>query len=53
MRIAVASVNTGNERRDNHLRTADFFAADEHPQHERAGRAGCVGQRGRLYRRAA
>ena len=30
-RIAVASVNTGNERRDNHLRTADFFAADEHP----------------------
>lgn len=31
VRIAVASVNTGNERRDNHLRTADFFAADEHP----------------------
>ncbi len=30
-RIAVASVNTGNERRDNHLRTADFFAADEYP----------------------
>ena len=30
-RIAVASVNSGNKRRDNHLRTADFFAADEHP----------------------
>jgi len=30
-RIAVASVNTGSERRDNHLRTPDFFAADEHP----------------------
>jgi polyisoprenoid-binding protein YceI len=30
-RIAVASVNTGNERRDNHLRTADFFAADDYP----------------------
>jgi len=30
-RIAVASVSTGNERRDQHLRTADFFAADEHP----------------------
>ena len=30
-RIAVATVNTGNERRDNHLRTEDFFAADEHP----------------------
>lgn len=31
VRIAVASVNTGNEKRDNHLRTADFFAAEEHP----------------------
>ncbi len=31
VRIAVASVNSGNQRRDNHLRTADFFAADEHP----------------------
>lgn len=30
-RIAVASVNTGNEQRDDHLRTADFFAAEEHP----------------------
>jgi polyisoprenoid-binding protein YceI len=31
VRIAVASVNTGNEQRDDHLRTAAFFAADEHP----------------------
>jgi len=30
-RIAVASVNTGNERRNEHLRTPDFFAAEEHP----------------------
>ncbi len=30
-RIAVASVNTGNERRDDHLRTPDFFAAEQHP----------------------
>jgi polyisoprenoid-binding protein YceI len=30
-RIKVASVNTGNEKRDNHLRTADWFEADSHP----------------------
>jgi polyisoprenoid-binding protein YceI len=30
-RIAVASVNTNNERRDNHLRTPDFFEAEAHP----------------------
>lgn len=30
-RIAVASVNTGNEKRDNHLRSADWFEADAHP----------------------
>jgi len=30
-RIAVASVDTGNERRDDHLRSPDFFAAEEHP----------------------
>jgi len=27
----VASVNTGNERRDGHLRSADWFEADRHP----------------------
>lgn len=30
--IDVASVNTGQEARDNHLRTSDFFLAEEHPQ---------------------
>jgi polyisoprenoid-binding protein YceI len=30
--IDVASVNTGQEARDNHLRSSDFFLADEHPQ---------------------
>jgi polyisoprenoid-binding protein YceI len=30
-RIAVASVNTNNERRDAHLMSADFFEAEAHP----------------------
>ncbi|MDH3255172.1 MAG: YceI family protein [Acidobacteriota bacterium] len=30
-RIKVASINTGNERRDNHLRTADWFEVDTYP----------------------
>ncbi len=30
-RIRVASVNTGNQKRDDHLRTADWFEADTHP----------------------
>jgi polyisoprenoid-binding protein YceI len=30
--IDVASVNTGQEARDNHLRTSDFFLVEEHPQ---------------------
>ncbi len=29
--IAPASVHTGNEMRDNHLRTKDFFDVDEYP----------------------
>ena len=29
--VQVASIDTENERRDNHLRSADFFAADEFP----------------------
>ena len=31
VRIAVISVNTGNSQRDEHLRTPDFFAAEQHP----------------------
>jgi polyisoprenoid-binding protein YceI len=31
LRIAVASLDTGNATRDNHLRSADFFDASEHP----------------------
>ena len=30
--IQMASVDTGNEDRDNHLRNADFFDADQFPQ---------------------
>jgi polyisoprenoid-binding protein YceI len=29
--IDAASIDTDNERRDNHLRSADFFAADSYP----------------------
>ena len=30
-KIAVASIDTGNEQRDNHLRSADWFEAEAHP----------------------
>ena len=30
--LDAASLNTGNKQRDKHLRSTDFFAADEHPQ---------------------
>lgn len=30
--IQVSSINTGNEQRDGHLRTNDFFDATNHPQ---------------------
>ncbi len=32
LRVQMASVDTGNERRDGHLRSADFFSAKEHPE---------------------
>lgn len=30
--IQATSVNTGNEDRDNHVRTADFFAVEQYPE---------------------
>ncbi len=30
-KIAIASIDTGNERRDGHLRSGDFFEAEQHP----------------------
>ena len=31
-RVKVASVNTNDEKRDEHLRTSDFFDAENHPE---------------------
>lgn len=31
LEIDAASVDTGNEQRDDHIRTADFFEVDKHP----------------------
>ena len=30
--VALASIDTGNEGRDEHLRSADFFEVDQHPE---------------------
>jgi polyisoprenoid-binding protein YceI len=30
--VELSSIDTGNEMRDNHLRSADFFEADKHPK---------------------
>jgi polyisoprenoid-binding protein YceI len=32
LRIDASSVDTGNRLRDRHLRSSDFFAADDHPE---------------------
>lgn len=32
LRIKAASIDTNNERRDNHLRSADFFHVEQHPE---------------------
>ena len=32
LKIDAASVDTGNKQRDKHLRSADFFGAEEHPR---------------------
>ena len=32
LELGASSVDTGNTRRDRHLRSADFLAADEHPR---------------------
>ena len=29
--VQMASINTGNERRDNHIRSSDFFEVEKHP----------------------
>ncbi|MHB8452772.1 MAG: YceI family protein [Mycobacteriales bacterium] len=30
--VDLSSIDTGNEQRDNHLRSADFFSAEDHPK---------------------
>jgi polyisoprenoid-binding protein YceI len=47
--IDMASVDSGSEARDEHLRSADFFDAEHHPTATFSGRAaGWQGARGRL-----
>jgi polyisoprenoid-binding protein YceI len=50
LEIGAASLDTGNAKRDKHLRSADFFKADEHPHIvavlQRAGLAGGTGLSG-------
>ena len=47
--IDMASVNSGSQARDEHLRSADFFDAAHHPTATFAGRAAhCEGTRGLL-----
>lgn len=49
--LKVASITTGDEKRDEHLRSADFFMADQHPVIEfRGGRIeGSIDSRFKLH----
>jgi polyisoprenoid-binding protein YceI len=46
-RIETATVHTGDDQRDAHLRSADFFAAEEHPEMRFVSRAVRAADRGR------
>jgi len=46
----VDSIDTNNEQRDAHLKSADFFKAEEHPQIKFSGKKyEAEGQEGKLY----
>src|SRR5207253_1140097 len=48
MVIDAASLNTGNKQRDKHLRSADFFDAEQHPRVVLAVRQAALSDDGRL-----
>ncbi len=45
--VAVSSASTGNQMRDAHLRSADFFDAERYPRMEFTSTALCPAERGR------
>ena len=47
MTIDAASVNTNNERRDNHLKTEDFFSVEKNPKITFVSKAIAVGKDGK------
>ena len=51
--VGVASLNTGVEQRDGHLRSADFFDVDNHPTATFIATSGGAEGRQRLPRSAA